>query len=311
MEHPGATAWGQAALAAGLFVPLCLALVRGAARLGLVDVPSGRRTHRAPAARVGGLAVLGALYLAEWIDRGTAPGGAAWAATLAMAALGLADDVLRDRFRWELKLIIQLTVAGCFASTQGSWWLAPALVAAMNIYNFFDHGNGLFALGLIPAAFLAVHGDGAYATGALLAFLVPNLRGAVFAGDAGSHALAFLIFSRLGSAGSGSTLAATVLAAALPLADFIYVIIARLRRGTRPWHSTPDHLGNRFDRLGIPRGRALGAVAVVQAVASWAALLVADASLAVIVRGVIVFGFVMCLAMFIAKTLGSEGRRSS
>jgi UDP-GlcNAc:undecaprenyl-phosphate GlcNAc-1-phosphate transferase len=217
-------------LAALVAFALALLATGGAARLGgrlgMLDVPSARSSHRAPVPRSGGVGILAALALAAaaFAAFGGATGGwAAWAPYAVPAVLyfgvGFADDV--RRLGAGRKFLLQ-AIAAALAVALGLRWggreLGPFgamefgaatpfmtwlwLVAVVIVVNFVD------GIDLITAATCAVvlaagaggragPGEGALfaaAAGATLGFAAWNATPArVFAGDAGTHLLGFLV----------------------------------------------------------------------------------------------------------------------
>jgi UDP-N-acetylmuramyl pentapeptide phosphotransferase/UDP-N-acetylglucosamine-1-phosphate transferase len=242
-----------------------LILMRLAAPMRLVDVPDGRHAHERPTPRIGGLALAWGLILvfiaanlgldvsSETGVSAAEPRRETWGAA-AMLALGVADDALRDRFRWYWKLAGQIAVCAWYALPWG--WpeglaIAGFLVIAVNAMNWFDHANILLAAAAIPGACILPGHEAGLLVGGLAALLLFNARGRVFAGDGGSHGLGFWIASSAIVArgpypAHGLGLAAIVLS--LPLFDFVAVIATRARKGIRPWIATHDHLADRLSR---------------------------------------------------------------
>jgi UDP-GlcNAc:undecaprenyl-phosphate GlcNAc-1-phosphate transferase len=265
-------AWGgSGSCAFAATVTALLILTSLASRLRLVDVPGGRHDHVRPTPRVGGLAMVLGVMLTVFIakprdlDMQLLVGGAG------MAFLGLLDDVYKDRFPWVVKLLLQTGVAVWFCAPFGAeeGLLACAfLIAAVNAVNFFDHANGLLALAAIPGLTLLAPDVAPIYACAALAYLIWNLTGRAFAGDAGSLFLGFTIAAGALSHGGPEArpdLARAAIALALPLADAGIVVGIRLAHGIPPWRSTPDHLSHRFLRRGMSRGLVLVTVAVVAA----------------------------------------------
>ncbi len=211
------------------FVSLALT---GFARLGgLGDVPDHRSSHERMTPTAGGIGIIGgALLAAAWLhqDRLFAqPGsverlGTFLAATFGVAVLGLVDDryVLPSKLKFGLVFLLSLLVVWGVGSVTklpfGAdhvyllWWSGLAgsvlwVFTVTNAVNFMDGINGLFATTLsIASAGLCVLAlnVGAPVTAlvsgslcaALLGFLPYNLRdrAAVFSGDCGALAAAFL-----------------------------------------------------------------------------------------------------------------------
>lgn len=185
--------------------------------------------------------------------------------------LGLADDLFTIKTALKLGLLMLLctgsSVFGLHADALntpiGNILLLPALIAGSvlwllvftNATNFMDGSNGL-AIGcvtimLIGLCFALAGTDGfAYGKwmyplfGAILGFLIHNLRGRLYAGDAGALGLGAL-FASLGLV-SGLEVW-TVATFALPfLIDVLMTLIWRAKHG-RSW--LKPHLDHAYQRL--------------------------------------------------------------
>lgn len=198
-------------------------LCRVVITLRIVDAPTeARKRQKAPVPTAGGLAVALSAVLAfatyvELFSRMDYAPTLIVAAAGAMAALGvgLADDVLKLRAMLKLALIVAVALAmpalGLRPETLGFWPgvslelpLAIAiigsafwLVVVINAVNFMDGANGL-AMGMACVAAVGLAACGAVTgawhvalvsaalAGGLAGFLVWNVRGLLFAGDAGA-----------------------------------------------------------------------------------------------------------------------------
>ena len=224
---PGSALTVSAALlAAFLLSALMCALVR---RLGVRDAPDGVRKLQTQAVPTsGGLGVAAAFVLvlglpaaAGW--RGLSEAGLATiAASLGALTLGAWDD--RFDLRARLKLVamlglaLALTAAGVRAETLAPWpgltLALPAalgaagsilwLVVMMNAVNMMDGANGLaMGMALIASAGLGLAAfsvgeaeialTAAVLAAALAGFLVWNVSGRLFAGDAGALFVGMLL----------------------------------------------------------------------------------------------------------------------
>lgn len=200
---------------------------RHALRLGLIDQPNHRSSHKQPTPRGGGIGiVLGAgtgLLIASAL--GTALTVGAWtvfAAATVVAVAGLVDDIRRLPPR--LRLLVQAAAATIVVAAAGpletlplpaplsvhlsgvlSWVFSLFWITALtNFFNFMDGIDGL-AGGQAAGSFCAVLIAGWSADASLLAacaataslgFLLHNWSPArVFMGDVGSGFLGFLIAS--------------------------------------------------------------------------------------------------------------------
>jgi Fuc2NAc and GlcNAc transferase len=213
------------AIAAGLAsLSGSLVIARHARRLGLIDVPGVRSSHKVPTPRGGGIAIIVGVALAVVIlwGSGAWPTGKAIAllsAAILIGVVGAIDDV--RSIRPVYRLCIQLLVAVATVYVVGrvdrlplptpldvstGWLAAPLtvlwLVTVTNFYNFMDGIDGL-AVGQAVAscAGVALAGWAAGATDlalilgvAALAFAILNRPPAkLFLGDSGSTFLGFTI----------------------------------------------------------------------------------------------------------------------
>ena len=215
--------------------------------------------------------------------------------TIAMTLLGWADD------GWELrpaqKFIGQLGV-GLIAVGAGirtnlfdlSPWLAGGisllwLLTVVNAVNFIDNMNGLCAgLAVIAALFLGLvlHGSGqvlaaslAFLTsGAALGFLPWNYpKATAFLGDAGSHAIGFLLgalslLARFDVDGQASpwSVCTPLLILGLPLLDLVWVVIHRWRTDQPIYVGDTNHLSHQMVQGGLSPAQA---VAILWALAAF------------------------------------------
>jgi UDP-GlcNAc:undecaprenyl-phosphate GlcNAc-1-phosphate transferase len=197
-------------------------LCRVVITLRIVDAPTeARKTQKAPVPTAGGLAValsaaLAFATYAEFMQTGYHLALiVAGAGALAVLVIGLADDILRLRAVVKLGLIALVTVGmaalGLRADIMAFWPgaaielpLALAiigsalwLIVVINAVNFMDGANGLsMGMACIAAIGLAACGSviGAWhvtlacaaLAGGLVGFLVWNVRGLLFVGDAGA-----------------------------------------------------------------------------------------------------------------------------
>ena len=205
-------------------------IIRWSGRLGLVDAPNHRSSHRRPTPRGGGAAIALAILVGAiaWPADAPAFDARAWAGLLAallLGAVGLVDDLRGLGYR--VRLLAQAaTVAALFATTRidlaigfaGSptGWLLIAIVAVaalwwINLFNFMDGIDGLaasqalFMFGAYLLCGFAGEGPGRdptavaislLAIAATAGFLLLNRPPArIFMGDAGSLLLsASLLF---------------------------------------------------------------------------------------------------------------------
>jgi Fuc2NAc and GlcNAc transferase len=248
-----------------------------ARRLGLVQHPNHRSSHSIPTPSGGGVAIAIATVLGiAALCLLAAPG--LWPlalGTAAIAALGFADD-LRDlpaSMRFPVQALISagliwllpplppvvllgsLTFSGLVLALLvlfvGLWWL--------NLFNFMDGIDGLAAsqaiLILAGACIIWWSGDHTLATSpvfamalvcaaATLGFLLRNWPPArIFMGDAGSNALALVIFAfaMLTLAQGAISYPAWLSLPALFVTDATVTLVRRSLRGERPWQAHRRH----------------------------------------------------------------------
>jgi Fuc2NAc and GlcNAc transferase len=283
--------------AVGLLVACAVTavLVRVAARLELLDHPTGRSSHVRVTPRGGGLAIVigagvGILAAGERVPAASALllGG-----TGGLALVGLADD--RYRLSIGLRLVLQAAAAVAIASITGGVPRLPLpapldfdfgvlavpvaavwVVALVNFFNFMDGIDGLAgAQAVITGIGVAlVAWDplaaviGASVAGAAAGFLPFNWAPArIFMGDTGSMALGYTFASLPLLAPLDSRPEAVfwmVLSLWLFVADAAGTVVARVLRGDA-WHA--PHRDHAYQRL-VRAGRSHAAVAASIALAS-------------------------------------------
>jgi Fuc2NAc and GlcNAc transferase len=282
-------------------------VIAGAGRLGLVDRPSARSSHRRPTPRGGGVglmagALAGIWWAGSWPDsRGPAAllGGA-----LALGVLGLADD--RGGLPKRLKLALEAVVVGAVVATTGGperlplpppldlqlSWLGTPLAAiwvltVINFYNFLDGIDGIAglqgvvtALGLAAVCGTALAGvSGAALAGGCLGFLLYNWSPArVFMGDVGSLFLGYTLAALplLGPpSGRGRVVFFVAISLWLFLADATWTLLRRIARGERFFYEPHrEHLYQRLVASGWSHRQVSGLVgtgsAVLTVAGAWA-----------------------------------------
>jgi UDP-GlcNAc:undecaprenyl-phosphate GlcNAc-1-phosphate transferase len=293
-------AFAAAAIAALVLTPL-VRRVSGA--LGMVDVPDRRRVNTRPVPRAGGVATMAAFVsvglVAVWLnDRlKVVPlpvfvGGpeliALLAGAVAAALIGLIDDYLQVRARWQLVGQVGLAVwavalgivvtsinnplgpgaielGGVLGAVFTVFWI----VGMINSINFIDGLDGLSSgIGLIAAVALGVIsltttvGQPFIAllcftlAGALLGFLRWNFHPAVvFAGTSGTMFLGYClaVLSVLGTA----KVAVALLVLGVPIIDTFWIIVRRLATGRTPFSPDRGHLHHRLLDLGLSHTQAV------------------------------------------------------
>jgi len=267
---PAAAAWVVAALGVAILRLL-------APRLGLVDRANPRSSHVGAVARGGGLGVIGGVAVGLGVAGPVCPVACKTVllGAAALAAVGLADD------RWGLPPLLRLAVhAGAAAGlvlavggldrlplpppldvSLGGWGAVLAavwIVAVVNFYNFLDGIDGLAGLqavitggGLALAAWHPFAAAlGACLAGASLGFLFHNWSPArIFLGDVGSGVLGFC-FAAAPLLAPPEVRPAAVFFVGLSLffflADAIWTLLGRLRRGERLHEAHRKHLYQRL-----------------------------------------------------------------
>ena len=263
------------------------ALIEPLRRLGMVDVPNERSSHRRPTPRGGGLGVLLALLcggaVAGWA--GSASIDPAIVGALALVAIaGLADDLLGGVSRW-LRLALQTAAALLVVLRLGGLDalplpapadlpLGPAgvplaviwIVGFVNLTNFLDGIDGLAAtqgllagVGMAIAGWLRPEGQlavvGLLLAAACLGFLPFNRDPArVFLGDVGSSTIGFAIAAAPWMLAAPERSEAVLLTAALTsyfLADGCWTLSSRLLRGEAFWRPHRSHLYQRLVATGL------------------------------------------------------------
>lgn len=284
--------------ALGLTVLLIPPLAQHAARFGLLDRPGGRKTHREPVPRVGGIALFaGALLpLVAAVD----PSSeiiALGAALMVLLIAGLCDD--RSDLHWGVKLAAQ-AAACAIAVTFGDIRIESItlteriplpevvvvpltmlfLIGITNAINLADGLDGLAAgttlLSVIAVGLIGFTTGDTFVTlaagalcGALLGFLRFNTHPArIFMGDSGSQFLGFavgvLAIHVTQNAGSAVSAAIPLLLLGWPVLDTLAVMAARLRAGQSPFVADRRHFHHRLLSLGLAHHEAVTAIYVVQ-----------------------------------------------
>lgn len=268
--------------------------------LRIVDAPTeARKSQPLPVPTAGGLAVALSAALAFATDAEMmrigypAPVLVAAAGALAVLVLGLADDILRLRAGVKLGLIAAVALAmaalNLRADALGFWPgamvvlpLALAIVGSMlwlivviNAVNFMDGANGL-AMGMACVAALGLAACGIVIgawhivlpcvalAGGLAGFLVWNVRGLLFVGDAG----ALFTGAILGGLGLELTrlrpdLLFVPAILLLPyLSDVLLTLAWRTKHGKKLWVAHLDHTYQIAIKAGLKHTQVSGVHAV-------------------------------------------------
>lgn len=265
-------------------VPLSIVAAR---RFGVLDAPTDRSSHTVPTPRLGGMAVAlgttvglvvaGAVApeaLRATVD-GIGPLPLLLAVTLLLAAIGLADDLVRG-IPVAVRLLGQALVGlgavapwvlaqhpspATAASVALAGAAAVALIGFVNVFNFMDGVDGMSgAVATVMGVHLALLGVvddhaalvlvGLAVAGGAAGFLPTNLRPTtVFLGDGGSYFLGgWLATGAILAVGLGTPPVAVVLVALPYLADTSTTLVDRVRRG-EDWKAS--HHEHAYQRLAI------------------------------------------------------------
>ena len=209
----------------------------------------------------------------------------------ALMILGLVDDI--RGLPWQLRLAIQFLVVAVCISTQGwqlSLFLSSRLLATLvsivwvvlliNSFNMLDNMDGGSAgvaaiVSLVLTVFVLLPGTSAQGPqlfiagfflvllGSLLGFLVHNRPPArLFMGDAGSYFVGFCIgiaslLATYASDQKPHAVLAPLCVLAVPIYDFVTVILIRVREGRSPFQPDKSHFSHRLVELGMTRGQAV------------------------------------------------------
>ena len=241
----------------GTCLVLALAGIALAPHLGLLDIPTGRKQHLRPVARVGGLALILSLAVRTALGNYSLPltrfeGGA----VLAMAIIGLVDDRFDIPARWKAGLGLLIAAGLALVTAQHIplpnqnfelfWFTVPPTYLVVSFllflvfwglphaFNLIDGANGLsMGYGLIVlGAFWAVGFRHPFFMGAMLAcFLLNWPRARLFLGDCGSLSIGLLLVilakSNIAPLGPNHILWLF----AYPTIDVFMVILIRLLKG--------------------------------------------------------------------------------
>jgi UDP-GlcNAc:undecaprenyl-phosphate/decaprenyl-phosphate GlcNAc-1-phosphate transferase len=255
-------------------------------------------------------------------------------------AMGLADD--RWNLSWRLRLGVQVLVA--FGVTQSGVratvfvtqpWIGVMItmlwiMVLTNAMNFLDNMDGLSAgigviasllsvgilLMMVPQPHWAVAFGLLLLAGSLSGFLWWNRPPAsIFMGDSGSNLVGFLLatltvsgtFYQVETSGSRHVILAPLCILAIPLYDFLTVILIRLNDGRSPFHGDKSHFSHRLVELGLRPARAVLTIHLATLMTGLGGLLlykVADWTGAWLIIALI------CCVLSIVSILETVGRRS-
>lgn len=276
-------AFFTACIAIGLWYPLSV-------RMGLVDIPRGRKQHQGAVPLIGGIATYCGLATALilFADSSIQP-FYYLACSGVIVVLGVFDDYLDLSVK--LRLVVQ-TLVGLAMTYSLDLHIASlgnlfgfgvvelgvlglpitliAVIAAINAFNMTDGIDGLAGmLSLVSfitlAIFMTLWGQQLYATlalviaVALLPYLACNLNlvpgRRIFMGDAGSMLIGLSVIWLLIIGTQSETASFRPVTAlwiiAIPLMDMIAIMVRRIRKGQSPFQADREHLHHISLRLGL------------------------------------------------------------
>jgi len=257
-------------------------------RLGLVDLPGGRRKHIGPIPRIGGVGLcLSFLGVAGWLyayaplkPEHRLPIAGLLIGTVLVFLFGLADD--KFEFKATPQFIAQLIAAAIAIATTiwieevtlpilglrvFPWYITYPLtifwvVGMMNTVNFLDGLDGLATgIAAIASGLFAIHmfnlrqpEIALYALafmGACIGFLPFNFGPArIFLGSAGAMGMGYALAAL--SILAPARVATALLVMAVPIADTAWQLFSRWRQGKSPWQGDRGHLHFRLVDAGWP-----------------------------------------------------------
>lgn len=327
------------ATALALALALTPAAIRLGLRLGIADKPGGRRKHSRVTSRLGAVplfgAFIGAALLAQTFgvptldpqentrltglligsavifvaglldDRFELRAGPQFAAQILAAGIAIAHLVFIERFHNPLIGQEQVLVGWQVVALSLFWYLG-----LMNTVNFLDGVDGLAAtVSLIAASMTAIHmlREGQHSVallpialaGALLGFLVFNVQPArIFLGS-GAQYLGFTL-ACVGII-AGAKVALLLLVMGVPIADVVWQVIDRARRGKSPFEGDRGHLHLRLTDAGWSARRIVALYAAVCVAFGAVALLAQPPLLKLITLAVVLAGVVITLALLSSR----------
>ena len=275
-------------------------------RIGAIDVPKdGRRMHKRPTPRLGGLAIFGGFLIAAVLTGQLTP-HRLWilAGAAVIVVLGIFDD--RNALSAKFKFVIQILAAAIpvifgdlriamftnpFLFSDSLYWNLGALsipitilwiVAITNAVNLIDGLDGL-AVGVSSIAsmtMLAVAlfiGETEIAVilaalaGACVGFMPYNLNPAsIFMGDTGStflgYMLATLSIQGLFKVYALISFAVPFLILGLPIFDTAFAILRRVLSGRSPLSPDRGHVHHRLIDMGFNQKQAVAILYVISVV---------------------------------------------
>jgi UDP-GlcNAc:undecaprenyl-phosphate GlcNAc-1-phosphate transferase len=293
--------WLAFLVAFGVSLLLTFIVERLAPRIGAVARPAADRWHRGTVPLMGGIAiVIGTLAPILVFSRANRSLTVLCVAALAMAAIGLADD-LRS-LSPQLKLLAQIILVGGLLTFGFTLRLTGYkfvdtfitllwVVGITNAFNLLDNMDGLSTSIAIVAVgfrlfFFQWEGETegaricAVFMGALTGFLVRNFPPAkIFMGDTGSLFLGFFLSGlsivtteRAYSRGVAAVLVIPVLLLLIPVFDTAFVTATRLLAGRSIAVGGRDHTSHRLVAIGLSERQTVLLLAALSAAAGGVAV---------------------------------------
>ena len=334
-----AAAFGVAALVAFISTPVVKSL---AFRVGAVDDPKkekdpGRRMHRNPIPRMGGLAIfLGFLLSVLIFVPMTNPMKGMLLGSIIIVILGIFDDIYD--LPAKLKFLVQI-IAAVVAMLSGNiitvlsnpnifssnpfwvlgWMSYPItvlwIVAITNAVNLIDGLDGL-ACGVSTISSMTMLVVALQVTetwepvvmgalaGACLGFLPYNLNPAkIFMGDTGSTFLGFVLATvsvqGMFKLPMSITFVAPFLMLGLPIFDTAFAFIRRIAHGQSPMHADRGHIHHRLIDMGFSQKQAVAVLYVISAILGLSAVVLTTIG---VVRAML-FLLALCVAGAVAGKL--------
>lgn len=314
-------------------------IIKLAKRLGAIDIPEdGRRVHKVPTPRLGGLAIflgfLAALLYMYKIDSkmvGVLTGAAI------IVTLGFFDDIkpLPAKFKFMVQIIAAIIAIRSGVRIEhvsnplyfmfpdneyiifGNWSYPLTLlwiVGVTNAINLVDGLDGLAAgISIISAVtlFVAAQNTGqpfaaflaSILAASTLGFLPYNFNPAkIFMGDTGALFLGYMlsVISVMGVLKGAAALSILVpiFAIGLPIYDTLFAMVRRASNGKSMMEADKGHLHHKLLDAGMSQRQAVITLYSISAVLGFSAVVLVEATLKV--------AFVLVFAVFLLASMGAK-----
>lgn len=280
-------------------------------KIGALDIPAdGRRMHKKPIPRLGGLAIFAAFTITTLIFCTPSPAlYSIWCGGLLLCLLGTLDDIYH--LHWSVKLIVQIAAAAIpllfgvsinQINIGGSYlhlgvWSYPLTIlwitGLTNAINLIDGLDGL-ACGVSTICSCSILGVmllmgdfsssliTAILASACLGFLPFNRNPArIFMGDTGSlflgYTLSIISVSGVFKLHTLISLLIPISIFALPLFDTAFAILRRLAHKKSPFTADRGHLHHRLIDMGFTQKEAVGILYAICGILGMVAITFTDA----------------------------------